>query len=99
MLTVCCAVTPAGAVYKPVGLIDPPPAGFNVQVTAVLLALATVATNCCVCPEVSVADMGTTLTETGGIRVTTAETDELESPTVVAVTVTVCCVSMLRGAL
>jgi hypothetical protein len=42
--------------------------------------------------------MGTTLTETGGIRVTTAETDELESPTVVAVTVTVCCVSMLRGA-
>jgi len=40
----------AGAVYRPDELIVPVPAGLIVQVTAVLLVLATVAVNCWVCP-------------------------------------------------
>jgi hypothetical protein len=38
------------------------------------------------------------LTITAGIRVTVAEIDALESPSVVAVTVTACCEVMLFGA-
>ena len=49
-LTVCCEVTLAGAVYKPEELIVPVPVGLIDQVTAVLVALVTVAVNCWVCP-------------------------------------------------
>ena len=51
---VCCGkpgvwvVGKGGDVYKPVGLIVPTPAGLIVHVTAVLLAFATLARNCCV---------------------------------------------------
>src|SRR5580698_6061810 len=49
-VTVCSVVMLAGAVYRPAALTLPTPAGFNDQVTAVLIAFFTVATNCCVSP-------------------------------------------------
>jgi hypothetical protein len=53
-------VTLAGAVYNPVALIAPTPAGLIVQITAVLLELLTLAVNCCVCPPESMAKDGVT---------------------------------------
>ena len=51
-VTVCWLLIVAGAVYSPVVLliVPAPVAGLTVQVTAVLLVLATVAENCCVPP-------------------------------------------------
>src|SRR5271157_1534116 len=80
-------------------LVVPTPAGMAVQVTAVLLVLATLAVNCCVWPPLeSVTLAGVTLKDTGGMRVTVAVSDVDETPRVVAVIVTVCCVSILEGA-
>src|SRR5271157_145682 len=99
IVTVCCKPTAAGAVYNPAALIVPTPAGMAVQVTAVLLVLATLAVNCCVWPPLeSVTLAGVTLKDTGGMRVTVAVSDVDETPRVVAVIVTVCCVSILEGA-
>jgi hypothetical protein len=98
MVTVCCVVMLAGAVYKPDGLMVPTPAGVIVQFTAGLLVLVTPAVNCCVQPPYSVVLSGVTLTDTGGIRVTVAESDGLEPVWLVAVTITCCCVVMLAGA-
>ena len=64
-ITVCCAPTVVGAVYSPDTLIVPVPTGLIVQVTAVLLVLATLAANCCVWPPLSVAVRGVTLIVTG----------------------------------
>ena len=47
-VTVCGVAIVAGAVYNPVLEIVPVP-GLNDHVTAVLVAFATVAENCCVC--------------------------------------------------
>ena len=49
-VTDCWLVMVAGAVYNPVVLMVPVPAGLIVQVTAVLLLLDTVAVNCWVWP-------------------------------------------------
>jgi hypothetical protein len=53
-------------------VIVPLPLGEIAQVTPVLLVLVTVAANCWVCPPVSVAAPGDTVTATGGFRVTIA---------------------------
>jgi hypothetical protein len=47
-VTVVALAMLAGAVYRPVELTMPVPAGEIVQVTAVLLAFTTLAENCCV---------------------------------------------------
>ena len=75
----------------------PAPDGLTLQVTAVLLVLTTVAVNFCCWPPlfVKTAVDGVTLTATGGISVTVAET---EVDPLVAVTVMVCWVVMLAGA-
>ena len=53
-----------GAVYRPLLEIAPPP--LTVQVTAVLLVLATAAVNCTVRPAFTVAVAGLTVTVTAG---------------------------------
>ena len=70
-----------------------PIAGLRDQLTALLLALVTAAVNCCVPLMESVALTGETLTDTGGISVMVADADFDPSLTLVAVTVTVCCVA------
>lgn len=97
-VTVVCALTVAGAVYKPVLLIDPVVVGLIVHVTFVLAAPVTVAVNCCVWPCPRIAVVGATVTPTVGFSVTVALADLLVSATLVAVTVTVCCAVTLAGA-
>jgi hypothetical protein len=97
MVTVCCAVIVAGAVYRPEELIVPTPELID-QFTAVLLALLTLAANCCVCALYSVDVEGVTPIDTGGNNVIVTGRDSLDAPSVDAVIVTVCCVSMLAGA-
>jgi hypothetical protein len=97
-VTVCCAVMPAGAAYRPLLLIDPVPAGLIDQVTAVLLVFVTLAENCWVWLPYKLALLGATVTPIGGINVTVAEADFVVSAWLVAVTVTVCCVAMAAGA-
>jgi hypothetical protein len=78
-----------GAVNRPVAEMVPAVA---FQLTARLVALVTVAVNCCVPPEETVADAGATVTETGGgvvWTVTVALPDWDGAETLVAVTVTV----------
>jgi hypothetical protein len=48
IVTVCCAATLDGEVYRPEELIVPVLAGLIDQFTAVLLVLVTLAENCCV---------------------------------------------------
>jgi hypothetical protein len=56
----------AGAVYKPLAEIVPCVASPETcQVTAVFAAFVTVAENCCVCPDVTVAVVGDIVTLTG----------------------------------
>ena len=57
----------------------PVPAGLIDHVTAVLLVFVTVAENCCVWFAYSVAVAGVRLKATGGIKVTVAEADFVES--------------------
>lgn len=97
-VTVVCALTVAGAVYKPVALIDPVVAGVIVQVTFVFARLVTVAVNCCVAPCPIVAVVGATVTVPGGFSVTVAAADFVESATLVARTVTVVCDAIVAGA-
>lgn len=73
------------AVNNPVVLIVPPVA---VHVTAVLLVPVTVAVNCCVPPDATVADEGDTLTDTTGAAVTvTLAVAVVDPPALVAVKV------------
>ena len=59
------------------------------QETPLLLAsLETVAVNCCVVPSKTFAAVGDTETEMGGVTVTVAAADFVESATDVAVSVT-----------
>jgi hypothetical protein len=67
------------------------------QVTAVFEVLVTVAVNCCVWEAASAAVPGLRATATG-VSVTVLEADFVVSAWLVAVTVTVCCVVMLEGA-
>jgi hypothetical protein len=97
-VTVCCEVTVVGAVYKPLLLILPVPLGVMLHVTEVFASAVTVALNCCVpvCPSVAVP--GDTVTVPGGFSVTVAVADLLVSATLVARTVTLCCVVIEAGA-
>ena len=65
-VTVSCVAMFDGAVYRPLALIVPTPAGLIDQVTALLQAPETPATNCCVCPTPSVAARGVRITAAGG---------------------------------
>src|SRR5437899_8567020 len=97
-MTVCCELIVAGAAYNPAALIVPgAPDGID-HVTAVLLVLVTVAANICVCPPYKVAVVGTSVTDTGGESVTMAVADLLVYAARGALTVTVCCVAILAGA-
>src|ERR1019366_7082014 len=87
-VTVWLAGTEAGAVYKPLDVMDPALLGLMVQVTAVLLLPVTVAGNCCTWPRNMLAVGGATVSATG-CRVTVALPDLLTSATLVAITVTV----------
>ena len=95
---VCCAVMLAGAVYSPAVVMAPAPPVFIDQVTAMLLAFATDAVNCCVCEAVKAAVAGVTLTATGGNSVIVAVADFVLSAWLVAVRVTNCCVVIVAGA-
>ena len=78
-----------------------PTAGLMDQATAVLVEPVTVAVNCRVWPPLRLAEAGLTLTATtcaGGVRVTIALADLVVSAAEVALTVTVCCVVMVAGA-
>src|ERR1700674_4807971 len=68
----------------------PAPDGLIAHVTAEFDVFVTVAVNCRVCDGMSVAEVGATLTATGGLRVTVADAVLLVSAVLVAVTVTVC---------
>lgn len=68
------------------------------QVTLPLAAPVTVALNCCVAPCPSVAAVGEMVTVPGGLRVMVAVAVFDVSAALVAVTVTVCCVATLAGA-
>ena len=69
------------------------------HVTAEFAELATLAVNCSVAPDVlSDGAEGVTLTATGGRSVIVAEPIVEPSVCAVAVTVTVCCVEMVAGA-
>lgn len=97
-VTVCCADTVAGAVYSPPLLTVPTPAGLIDHVTAVLARSVTVAVNCCVppCPNVTV--VGDMVTVPGGFKVTVALADLVVSATLVTLTVTVCWLVNVAGA-
>jgi hypothetical protein len=96
-VTVCCAGTVAGAVYRPL-TETVPNAGDRVQVTFGLPAFVTVAPNCCVWPWYSSALSGPTETIIGGFSVTVATAVFDGSATLVTLTATVCCAEMMAGA-
>ena len=96
-VTLCAEATDAGALYKPVGEIDPTPEGVMDQVTAVLLLFVTVAANCWVWESNRLLVAGVTLTATG-FNVTVAEADLVGSVTLVAITLTVCTLGIRLGA-
>ena len=76
--------------------VQPLPA--TVHVTAVLVAFATVAVNCCVSPVTNWMVFGEMVTVVGRATVTVAEPDWVGSATEVAVTVTCGGVGALAGA-
>ena len=65
---------------------------------AVWSPAATDVTNCCVCEADKLTDAGLMVNEAGGVRVTVELADLVESPTLVAVIVTVSAVLILDGA-
>jgi hypothetical protein len=97
-VTVCWLAMVAGAVYEP-ALPIVPVFGLRLQVTAALLLPETVAVNCCVCEGVKAAVEGVTLTVTGGVNVTVADELFVVSAALVAVTVTVCWLAIVLGAI
>jgi len=98
-VTVCCDATLAGAVYNPLEPIVPAPDdGLIDQFTAVLLVFKTVAENCWVWLAYKVAVAGPTDTLMAGDNVTVAEAVAAVFAWLVAVTVMVCCMAMLAGA-
>jgi hypothetical protein len=84
----CVCAETVGAVYRPVELIVPPPAPWTTDhVTAVLGVPVTVAVNCTLPPDITVAVDGLTVTEMTGFTVTVAVPDRLGSAWLVARTV------------
>jgi hypothetical protein len=75
-----------------------PTAGEMDQVTAVLVVPVTVAVNCCCWEAFRVAVAGDTETPTVGCKVITADADFVESAALVTVTVTLCWVVTVDGA-
>jgi hypothetical protein len=92
-VTVCCAATVAGAVYRPLGVIVPAPAGLIDQETAVFDEYATVTENCWVCAACSETLGGARVTATGS-SVAVAVADRVVSATLVALTLIVCGVKL-----
>jgi hypothetical protein len=80
-----------GAVYQPLCVTLPVPAGVTVQTTAWFAVLSTVAANCCDSPGYTVALNGLTWTAIANCTVTVAEALFDGSATLVAVIVTVGC--------
>lgn len=68
------------------------------HVTPVLTFPVTLAENCCVREADRLTEAGLTVTDTAGVRVTTALADFVESDALVAVIVTVWVALMLDGA-
>ena len=97
MVTAWLVVIDAGAVYRPVADMVPMP-GVRDQVTPVSVVFKTAAVNCCVAAACRVADAGVIDTLTGGSRVMEAVPVVVPSCTLVAVTVTVCCLVTEAGA-
>ena len=97
-VTVCAVVTVAGAVYRPDVLIEPPATGLTDHVTALFALLVTIAVSCAVWPLFSAVFAGLTLTATEGSSVIAVDEDAVVSAKLVAVTVTVCAVVMVAGA-
>ena len=97
-VTVCEAAIVEGAVYDPRLIV--PVDGLMLQVTAVLVVLATVAAKVRVSQtdSVAVAGLRLTLTVTVGIKVTVAVASLVPSATLVAVTVTFCEEAIVDGA-
>jgi hypothetical protein len=87
---VCWLATTAGAVYNPLSLIAPTPAGLTDHVTAWF------AVNDCACPLDRIAVAGVTLS--GGSRLTVATANLVVSAWMVAITVTVSWLAMVGGA-
>ena len=98
IVTVCAVVMVAGAVYRPNMLTEPTPAGLSDHVTALLSVLVTVAVSCAVWPLFSAMVAGLTLTATEGSSVIVVDEEAVELARLVAVTVTVCAVLMVAGA-
>src|SRR5262249_19249794 len=82
----------------PVPLMEPTPAGEMDQVMEVFSEFVTVAVNCWDCPPYNVAEVGETVTPSGGDRVTVAGALFVPSAWLVAITLTVCCVATVDGA-
>jgi hypothetical protein len=97
-VTTCWAAITSGAVYKPVALMVPVPAGLSAQTTPVFVDPVTEAVNCCVAPCDNVTLAGDRERLSGGFNVTVAVAVLVPSAALVAVTVTVCCVETLAGA-
>jgi len=87
LTTTVCRDPLVGARYRPPEVIEPK-AGLTLHVTPELGELLTVATNCCVCPNATVADAGVTRTLTVGVTCTVALAAFDGSLTLVAVTMT-----------
>src|SRR4051812_14327947 len=95
-VTLAAEARKAGDVYHP-ELLMPPGPDTTLHVTAVLLALMTVAVNCCIC-EGYIELPEATLTMTLGSTVMVADADVCGAATLVAVTVTVWELKLLEGA-
>ena len=98
MILTVCPLSVVGAVYSPVALIVPAPAGLSDHLTAVLVVFVTVAVNCCDPLVGNDAIPGETVTATGGINVIVAFKGIELAPREVPVTVIDRCVSMFAGA-
>jgi hypothetical protein len=96
-VTVCALEMEAGALYKPV-FVTVPISGLTDQLTPVLVVPPTVAVNCCAWDAPREMLAGLTVTVTGGARATVPFADWVGSTTLWAVTVTVCAVRTLAGA-
>lgn len=95
IVTVCCAVIEAGAVYSP-ALVIVPTSGETDQLTVVFVVPATEAVNCWDCDWPNTTLVGLIATEMEGFTVTVA--NPLTPPVCVAITLTVCVVVTDAGA-
>lgn len=97
MVTVCCAATVAGGVYRPEAEIEPD-CGEMDHATEVLSEFETAAVNCCgEAADVKAALAGATEIAISGRRVTMAVAVLLGLAMLVAVTVTACCAVIVAG--